>query len=219
MRKPIRVRAWGDLALFSRPELKSERYSFDIITPSAARGILDAVYYHPGLRWKIDRIYVQNPIRFTNVRRNEIGTKILCTDLLSAARGSAGPIYIDRANSMTQRAATILRDVSYVIEAHFELIPENMSAADSEDKFYAIFMNRLKKGKYYTQPYFGCREFTAMVEEYTGDDPPSAIPDDRDLGLTLYDMDYSDQGNIRPLFFRAVMKRGVVDVAGCEVFG
>lgn len=219
MRKPIRVRAWGDYALFSRPELKSERYTYDVITPSAARGILDAIYFHPGLRWKIDRIYVQNPIRFTNVRRNEVGSKILCTDLLSAARGSGEPIYIDRRSDIAQRAATILRDVSYVIEAHFELIPDKMGAEDSEDKFYAIFMNRLKKGKHFTQPYFGCREFTAMVEEYAGDGVPAAIDDDRDLGLTLYDLDYSEPGNIRPLFFRAAMKRGVVDVAGCEVFG
>ena len=219
MRKPIRVHAWGDYALFSRPELKSERYTYDVITPSAARGILDAVYYHPGLAWKIDRIYVQNPIRFTNVRRNEVSQKISCSNLLEAVNGSTKPLYIDRADSIAQRAATILRDVSYVIEAHFELIPEKMGGDDSEDKFYAIFMNRLKKGRHFTQPYFGCREFTAMVKEYDGGDTPRTIIDDRDLGLTLYDMDYSDPENIHPLFFRAYMRSGVVDVAGCEVIG
>lgn len=219
MPKPIRVRAWGEYALFSRPELKSERYTYDVITPSAARGIFDAIYFHPGLRWKIDRIYVQNPIRFTNIRRNEVSAKILCSSLLEAANGSTKPLYIDRSDSIAQRAATVLRDVSYVIEAHFELIPEKMGADDTSDKFYAIFMNRLKKGRHFTQPYFGCREFTAMTEEYEGEDDPQTNGDSRDLGLTLYDMDYTDPKNIHPLFFRAAMKNGVVDVAGCEVIG
>jgi len=219
MRKPIRVRVWGDYALFSRLELKSERYTYDVITPSAARGILDAIYFHPGLRWKIDRIYVQKPIRFMNIRRNEDSAKISCSNLLEAANGSAKPLYIDRSDSIAQRAATVLRDVSYVIEAHFELIPEKMGREDNSDKFYAIFMNRLKKGRHFTQAYLGCREFTAMVEEYEGESAPPTIEEDRDLGLMLYDLDYSDSQNIHPLFFRAQMKGGVVDVADCEVIG
>lgn len=219
MRNPIRVHIWGDYALFCRPELKSERYSYDVITPSAARGILDAIYYHPGLIWRIDKIYVQKPIRFMNIRRNEVSQKISCSNLLEVVNGSTKALYIDRAESIAQRAATILRDVSYVIEAHFDIIPEKMSENDSEDKFYAIFMKRLKKGRYFTQPYFGNREFTAMFSEYTSDDIPATISEDRDLGLMLYDLNYSDPQNIHPLFFRANMQNGVIDVADCEVIG
>ena len=108
MPKPIRIRVWGKYALFSRPELKAERYSYDIITPSAARGIFDAIYYHPGLKWQIKRIYVQKPIKLANVRRNEVTKKILASDLLRAANGSGEPIFIDRAESIAQRAATVL---------------------------------------------------------------------------------------------------------------
>lgn len=217
MPKPIRIRVWGDYALFSRPELKAERYSYDIITPSAARGIYDAIYYHPGMRWQIKRIFVEKPIRFTNVRRNEVTKKILASDLFYAANGSGKPIYIDRSEAIAQRAATILRDVSYVIEANFVLIPEKMGADDSADKFFAIFSNRLKTGKCFTQPYLGCREFPAYFEPFPGDREPKTIAEDRDFGIMLYDMDYSEEGNIKPTYFHAVMKNGVVDLRDCEV--
>jgi CRISPR-associated protein Cas5 subtype I-C len=217
MPKPIKIRVWGDYALFSRPELKAERYSYDIITPSAARGIYDAIYYHPGIRWQIKRIYVQKPIRFTNVRRNEVIKKILASDLMSAANGSGQLIYIDRAEAIAQRAATILRDVSYVIEANFNLIPEKMGEGDSADKFFAIFSNRLKSGKCFTQPYLGCREFPAYFEPFPSDCEPQTIPEDRDFGIMLYDMDYSEPESIKPTYFRAVMKKGVVDLRDCEV--
>lgn len=217
MPKPIRLRVFGDYATFNRPELKVERYSYDVMTPSAARGILDAVYYHPGLKWRIKRIYVERPIRFTNVRRNEVDRKILASDLLSAANGSDEPIYIDRRESIQQRASTILRDVSYVIEANFMLIPEKMDREDNEDKFYAIFCNRARRGKCFTQPYFGCREFPASFELVTDENPPKPIDESRDLGIMLYDMDFSDEKNIQPMFFHAEMVNGVVDVEGKEV--
>lgn len=217
MPKPIRIHVWGDYALFSRPELSTERYTYDVITPSAARGILDAIYYHPGMRWRIKRIFVQKPICFTNVRRNEVSKKILASDLYAAANGSDKPIYINRSEAIQQRASTILRDVSYVIEANFELIPEKMSADDSADKFYAIFSNRLKSGKCFTQPYFGCREFAASFEPYPEDKEPETIGEDRDFGIMLYDMDYSQVGNIQPTYFRAVMKNGIIDLRDCEV--
>lgn len=124
MPEPIRLRVFGDYALFSRPELKVERYSYDVMTPSAARGILDAIYYHPGLRWCVKRIIVERPIRFTNIRRNEVSKKILASDLFAAANGSEKPVFIDRRDAIAQRAATVLRDVSYVIEANFDVIPE-----------------------------------------------------------------------------------------------
>lgn len=218
MPKPIRLRVFGDYALFSRPELKVERYSYDVITPSAARGIFDAIYYHPGLRWYIRRIYVERPIRFANIRRNEVSKKILASDLLSAANGSGKPIYIDRRDAIQQRAATILRDVSYVIEANFELIPEKMNPEDSADKFFAKFCNRARRGRCFTQPYFGCREFPASFELVTEDSrQPEPIAESKDLGIMLYDMDYSDAANIQPMFFRANMINGVVEVEGQEV--
>ena len=113
MPEPIRLRVFGDYALFSRPELKVERYSYDVMTPSAARGILDAIYYHPGLRWCVKRIIVERPIRFTNIRRNEVSKKILASDLFAAANGSEKPVFIDRRDAIAQRAATVLRDVSF----------------------------------------------------------------------------------------------------------
>ncbi len=217
MPKPIRLRVWGDLALFSRPELKVERYSYDVITPSAARGIFDAIYYHLGLKWVIKKIYVQNPIRFTNIRRNEVGSKILASDIYEAARGSTKPQYIVTTDDIAQRASTVLRDVSYVIEANFITLPEKMNPCDSEEKFYAIFSERARKGRHFTQPYFGCREFTAYYELYESELPPKTIDDSVSLGLMLYDMDYSDAENIKPVFFRAEMKHGVIDLTDCEV--
>lgn len=217
MPKPIQLRVFGDYALFGRPELKVERYSYDVITPSAARGILDAIYYHPGLKWRIHRIYIEQPIRFATIRRNEVDRKILASDLLSAANGAAEPIYINRRDSVQQRASTFLCDVSYVIETNFVLVPEKMGAKDSEKKFYARFCERAKRGRCFTQPYFGCREFPASFALVTEENPPRPIRESRDLGIMLYDMDFSDEENIRPMFFHAEMIDGVVDVAGKEV--
>ena len=217
-KKPIRIRFWGDYAAFNRPELSVERYSYDVMTPSAARGMLEAVYWHEGLKWHIRRIYVERPIRFANVRRNEVSKKILASDVYAAARGADKPIYIDRREAIQQRAATVLRDVSYVVEANFTLVPEKMHATDSEEKFYAIFCNRARRGRCFTQPYFGCREFPASFALVTEDSPPPRpIPESRDLGVMLYDMDYSDPRDIRPTFFHAEMVNGVVEVEGKEV--
>lgn len=217
MPRPIRLRVFGDYALFSRPELKVERYSYDVITPSAARGILDAIYYHPGLVWRVGRIFVEKPIRFTNIRRNEVLRKVLASDLLAAANGADKPIFIDRGEAIAQRAATVLRDVSYVIEANFDVIPAKMGSDDSADKFYAIFGNRARKGRFFSQPYLGCREFPAFFELITdGVRPPEPIDESRDLGLMLYDMDYSG-ADITPLFFHAEMVHGVVEVVGKEI--
>lgn len=223
MPAPIRLRVFGDYALFSRPELKVERYSYDVMTPSAARGILDAIYYHPGLRWRVKRIAVERPIRFTNIRRNEVSKKILASDLLAAANGDEKSIFIDRSDAIAQRAATVLRDVCYVIEANFDLVPEKMGVGDSADKFYAIFCNRARKGKFFAQPYLGCREFPAFFELVDDNSPPEPIAESRDLGLMLYDMDYpADTGSdapadITPVFFRAELVHGVVEVEGKEL--
>lgn len=218
MGKGVKIKVWGDYALFSRPELKTERYSYDIITPSAARGILDSIYWHPGLRWVVDKIYVKNPIRFTSVRRNEVKSKILASNVLQAYNGVETSIYISTKEEIVQRASLILCDVCYVIEAHFEMT-ENANASDNPGKFKDIVMRRLKRGECYHMPYFGCREFPAHFCLCEEDDVYTAYDQEkeRDLGYMLYDLDYSDRNNIQPIFFRAIMKHGVLDLRDCEV--
>lgn len=214
----VKVNVWGDYALFSRPELKVERYSYDIITPSAARGILEAIYWHPGMRWIIDKIYVKNPIQFTSVRRNEVKSKILASNVLQAYNGADKPLYISTKDDIVQRASQLLCNVSYTIEAHFEMT-EKANASDNPGKFKDIIMRRLRKGECFHAPYFGCREFPvnfALCEEeeiHTAYD----VVEEKDLGIMLFDMDYSDPENIKPMFFRAVMRHGVVDLRDCEV--
>lgn len=214
----VKVNVWGDYALFSRPELKVERYSYDIITPSAARGILEAIYWHPGMRWIIDKIYVKNPIQFTSVRRNEVKSKILASNVLQAYNGADKPLYISTKEDIVQRASVLLCNVSYVIEAHFEMT-EKANASDNPGKFKDIIMRRLHKGECYHMPYFGCREFPAKFALCEDEEIRTAydVVAEKDLGLMLYDMDYSNPENIQPMFFRAVMRHGVVDLRDCEV--
>lgn len=214
----VKVKVWGDYALFSRPELKVERYSYDVITPSAARGILEAIYWHPGLRWNIDRIYVKNPICFTSVRRNEVKSKVFASNVLQVYNGADKPLYINTKNEIVQRASTILCDVCYVIEAHFEMT-EKANETDNPGKFKDIMMRRLRRGECYHMPYFGCREFPAHFCLCEEEEIHTAYNDvsERDLGLMLYDMDYSNKDNIQAMFFRAVLKKGVLDLRNCEV--
>lgn len=211
----IKMEVWGDYACFTRPEMKVERVSYDVPTPSAARGMVESVYYHPGLKWKIDRIYVLSPIEFTNLRRNEVKSKILASAVRSAMAGGTEPIYLATSQDIQQRAAMMLKNVHYVIEAHFEMT-ENASPGDNPGKFQDIVKRRLKKGACYSQPYLGTRECTAHFRLWEGSEIP-AIRETRDLGYMLYDMDYSDLQNIQPMFFRAQMVDGVIDLRECEV--
>ena len=158
----VRVRVWGDYALFSRPEMKVERCSYDVMTPSAARGILEAIYWHPGLRWVIDKIYVIKPIRFTSVRRNEVKSKVLASSVLQAYNGTDKPLYISAKEDIVQRASLILCDVEYVIEAHFDMTAK-ANGTDNPGKFKDILMRRLRRGECFHTPYFGCREFPARL--------------------------------------------------------
>ena len=214
----VKVNVWGDYALFSRPELKVERYSYDIITPSAARGILEAIYWHPGMRWIIDKIYVKNPIQFTSVRRNEVKSKILASNVLQAYNGADKPLYISTKEDIVQRASQLLCNVSYTIEAHFEMT-EKANASDNPGKFKDIIMRRLRKGECFHMPYLGCREFPANFALCEEEEIHTAydVVEEKDLGIMLFDMDYSDPENIKPMFFRAVMRQGVVDLRDCEV--
>lgn len=211
----IQVEVWGRDALFTRPEMKTERVSYDVITPSAARGIIESIYFHPGLRWVIDRIYVLSPIRFSNLRRNEVKSKISAGNALSIVNGTNKTPYLVTGNDIQQRAAMMLQDVHYVIEAHFEMT-DKANASDNPGKFQDIIKRRLLRGQCYSQPYLGCRECTAHFRLWEGEKIP-AINETRDLGWMLYDMDYSDLQNIHPMFFRAQMISGVIDLRDCEV--
>ena len=214
----VKVRVWGDYALFSRPEMKVERCSYDVMTPSAARGILEAVYWHPGMKWVIDKIHVVNPVRFTSVRRNEVKSKILASNVLQVYNGADKPLYISTKADIVQRASLLLRDVEYVIEAHFEMT-ERANETDNPGKFKDIIMRRLRRGECFHMPYFGCREFPANFCLCEDEEIHTAYDDveEKDLGFMLFDMDYSDRNNIQPMFFRAVMKYGVLDLRDCEV--
>lgn len=216
----VKVKVWGDFALFSRPELKVERCSYDVMTPSAARGILDAIYWHPGLKWVVDKIYVRKPIQFTSVRRNEVKSKVLASSVLQAYNGGEKPLYISSKEEIVQRASMLLCDVEYVIDAHFEMTERaNATATDNPGKFKDIIMRRLRRGECFHMPYFGCREFPAHFCLWEEEKIPSAYEDveEKDLGLMLYDLDYRNPEDIQPMFFRAVLKRGVLDLRDCEV--
>lgn len=210
----IKMEVWGDYACFTRPEMKVERVSYDVPTPSAARGMVESVYYHPGLKWHVDKIYVCKPIRFTNILRNEVASKISARNVLTEANGKKRS-YIDRNADIQQRATTMLRDVHYVIEAHFEMT-DQANPSDNPGKFQDIVKRRLRSGQAYMHPYLGCRECTAHFRLWEGGDIPT-IDETRDLGYMIFDMDYSDLENIQPMFFRAQMVHGVIDLTDCEV--
>ena len=210
----IYVDVWGDYALFSRPEMKVERVSYDVITPSAARGILEAVYWHPEIKYNVLRIFVLNKIKFANIRRNEVSQKISATNVKNFMKSKKGELYIATSENISQRSSMVLKNVHYVIEVQIETNEENFL------KVYNILKRRLTKGQCYHTPYFGTREFPAnfkLREDIAG--IQTAYPNEvRDLGFMLYDMDYSDKKNICPMFFRAKMENGIIDVKRPEVF-
>lgn len=213
----VKVEVWGDYALFTRPEMKVERVSYDVMTPSAARGILEAIYWHPGMKWIIDKIYVLSPIQFTNVRRNEVATKISSGKVKSIMENGQGEICINTKDVIQQRASMVLKNVHYVIEAHFSMT-EKANATDNAGKFQDIITRRLAKGQCFHTPYFGCREFPVKFRIYDFPTVPTAYADEeKDLGFMLYDMNFSDLENITPVFFRAVLKKGVLDLTNSEV--
>lgn len=207
----ISVEVWGEYALFSRPELKTERVSYDVMTPSAARGLLDAIMWHPGLKWVVDSIHVCAPIRFTNIRRNEVKDTISARKAQSVME-KGGELYLATPESIQQRAAMVLRDVHYVIDAHFEMT-QRASPTDNPGKFQEMMRRRVEKGQFFHQPCFGVREFPAHFKPCTQLPPcPEELKGEKDLGWMLLDMDYSDPENITPHFFRATLRDGVLEV-------
>ena len=196
--------------------MKVERVSYDVMTPSAARGLLEAIYWHPGMRWIIDSIVVCNPIRFTNIRRNEVTDVVSASSALAAMNGGCAPIYLVTSEKIAQRATMALRDVRYVINAHF-VMTDKACESDNEGKFCDIIRRRLKKGQMFHQPCFGTREFIANFKQCDSvPECPDELRGEKDLGWMLLDMDYSDKEDIKPIFFRAVLHDGVLCVPDPE---
>lgn len=215
----ITIRVRGPYALFTRPEMKAERVSYDMITPSAARGLIEAIYWKPAIRWVIDKIHVLREIEFTNIRRNEVSLKASVNNALQAMRGSQKPLYISVVDTRQQRASMVLKDVDYVIEAHFEKVESKWGEHDREEGHYNIILRRLRLGQYFHAPCLGTREFPAKVEgvEDRSAFSKSPLVGERDLGWMLYDLDFSNPRDIRPLFFHAVLRDGVLDLKEVEV--
>jgi CRISPR-associated protein Cas5d len=224
----VKLKVWGDFACFTRPEMKVERVSYDVITPSAARGILEAVYWKPEIRWVVDRIHVLREPAFMNIRRNEVGEKVPAGNIAKAMKDKSYDLHLVVEDSRQQRAGMVLRDLEYVIEAHFETDGDNVA------KHLDQFNRRAEKGQCFHQPYLGCKEFPARFEPVNGDAPSSALKGERDLGWMLHDFDVQkaegkgedtfwcrrdgDYARVTatPRFFRAVMRNGVIEIPPLE---
>lgn len=205
------LEVWGDMACFTRPELKVERVSYDVITPSAARAIFESIFWKNAIRWEITKIEVLNPIKWTSIRRNEVG---------ATGGKNTKCIYIE--DKRQQKNALLLKDVHYRIYAKLIFIPvrdrnsqkHEPGSDENPKKYQAMFERRAEKGQCFNQPYLGTREFSAsfrLVDQNSSDMQP-AIKEDRDLGIMLYDMDFSNSGNIQAMFFRAKIQQGVIVV-------
>lgn len=208
----IRLRVWGDRACYTRPEMRAERVTYDVMTPSAARGILEAIHWKPSIRWVVDRIHVLNEPKFDTFRRNEVGSLMAGSTARSAMkRGEPGSLRQEITEHRQQRATLMLRDVAYIIEAHFEMT-DKRGPDDNPEKHYNIVLRRAREGQAFRTPCLGCREFAAhfALLEVGEPLPPSALRGERDLGWMLQDIDY-ENGNA-PLFFRPVLRDGVMDV-------
>lgn len=210
----FKIRVKGDYALFSRPEMKVERVSYDVPPPSALVGLINAVYWHPGVNYVIDKIYVYNPINFVNIRRNELSEKLSKSAVTAQMKGK-GDATMYSSEMRTQRASMMLKNVDYGVEFHFELGEE---AEQDEDKHYNILLRRLRKGQYFHKPCLGCREFDADVS-LVQTLPKSSLTGDVDLGYMLYSLEFEKgKGNsysncATPRFYRPHMINGVIDVA------
>lgn len=202
----------GEFACFTRPEMKVERVSYDVITPSAARAIFEAILWKPAIQWQVTQIDVLNPIKWMNLRRNEVESIVSASTAKSAMKNGSGHLglYVDEQRQ--QRASLLLKDVRYRIHAQFSMT-DKAGPQDSAAKFADMFRRRAEKGQCFNQPYLGCREFTcdfALANEDS--DPAMPIEETRDLGFMLYDLDYSNPLAPNPLFFRAQMENGTIKV-------
>ncbi len=235
------LEVWGDYACFTRPEMKVERVSYDVMTPSAARAIFEAILWKPAIKWNVTRIEVVNPIKWISVRRNEVG-KVVSTPTAKQMAGVLGaPMGIFIEDERQQRAGLFLKDVRYRIHGYFDFIPpeqrktnrsimpeywadeleqrETVRMDETEAKYAAMFARRAKKGQCFHRPYLGCREFSCDFRLVNPEEGPVELIDEtRHLGFMLYDMDFGrDESDPSPLFFRAQIDKGVVNTDRREV--
>ncbi len=224
----------GDFACFTRPEMKVERVSYDVITPSAARAVFEAILWKPAIRWQVDKIEVLKPIKWINLRRNEVGSVASTRNIEGAMKSGTGQLGVYIEDDRQQRAGLFLRDVQYRLHASFELRDPSLhkpnfphlskrtvhtSEADMDDepnqavKFMTMFERRATKGQCVNQPYLGCREFAADFRLVEPEDSPSQpITETRELGYMLYDLDYRNPASPAPRFFRASLVNGVINI-------
>ncbi len=233
--KPYCLEVSGDFACFTRPEMKVERVSYDVITPSAARAVFDAILWKPAIRWHVRRIEVLRPIRWINLRRNEVGAVLSVRNAQTAMNGGDAILALNIEDERQQRAGLFLRDVAYRLHADLELVEPNpkrpqrwmhlagraIDAGEIEiekqpnnlPKMMSMFERRAAKGQCVNQPYLGCREFAAdfrLIRDPAAELPP--IPETRDLGYMLHDLDFNKPDDPQARFFRAQMVNGVIDV-------
>ena len=202
----------GDFACFTRPEMKVERVSYDVMTPSSARAVFESILWKPAIRWYIDKIEVLKPIRWVSVRRNEVGAVISARNAQEAMNKGTGSLGLHIEDERQQRAGLFLRDVAYRIHAHFELQPD-AGENNTPAKFLDMFERRAEKGQCVNQPYLGCREFACdfrLIDPVQEQSNP--VKETRDLGWMLYDMDYSNAADPQPRFFRATLENGILNI-------
>ncbi len=212
MNKTYCLEVRGDFACFTRPEMKVERVSYDVITPSAARAIFEAILWKPAIRWQVRKIEVLQPIRWINLRRNEVASVVSTRNVETAMRTGTADLGLYIEDDRQQRAGLFLRDVAYRLHADLELQPV-VAATEPAQKYREMFERRAGKGQCVNQPYLGCREFAAafrLVTEPAAEPPP--IAETRDLGFMLHDLDFGNPADPVPRFFRAQMNNGLVAV-------
>ncbi len=207
----FKVRIRGELACFTRPEMKVERVSYEVITPSAARGVVEAVLWKPAICWVIGKIHVLAPVRWTSFKRNEVNGKVPAASVKTAMKGGGRlkPLVVDESKIRAQRNTLALRDVDYVVEVGF-CMTDKAGSADNPTKFSEMFQRRLKRGQCYRMPYLGCREFVAQVS--LQEEPFGSLPESRDLGWMLHDIEFRPTEDNLPHFFHAQMQNGVIEV-------
>lgn len=227
--RPFCLEVRGDYACFTRPEMKVERVSYDLITPSASRAVFEAILWKPAIRWRMRRIDVLEPVRWISVRRNEVGAVASTRNAQAAMTESRGALGLYVEDERQQRAGLFLRDVAYRLYADMELVTDEARANPA--KYMAMFTRRAEAGQCVNQPYLGCREFAARFRlvpladdghggfEPDPSEPPAQQAWTADLGWMLYDMDFASPASPQPRFFRARVQRGVVDLSAAEVRG
>ncbi|MGB5147992.1 MAG: type I-C CRISPR-associated protein Cas5c [Porticoccaceae bacterium] len=212
MMKTYCLELTGDYACFTRPEMKVERVSYDVITPSAVRACFEAILWKPAIRWHVRTIEVLKPIRWINLRRNEVASVVSTSKVETAMRSGTGILGLNIEDDRQQRAGLFLRDVAYRVHADLEFVSERDLGAHA-NKYYEMFERRASRGQCVNQPYLGCREFAAHFRLVTDPAAESApIDETRDLGFMLHDLDFTQAADPQPRFFRARLENGTVNV-------